>query len=367
MAAVDYSAAMRWLALVVLAACGGGGGSEVADAPPRDGVESDAVEQPVDAPAIDAPPDGPFSTASPACTTAPAPLLDVSPRQIANIAIAGNTLYVAVFRVVNGAAAETAVLSIDATTGAEVAPPLQTGGSPAVWSAGGDVYAADGHATDGAIWRLHPGQAPVRVATSLRRPFAVAADASHLYWTELPPGGGDELVVRRELAGTAVEVLMTCSSGMALRLSDDDVYCAALLDGVRRAPKTGGGGVGVVDATGYPITSIVREGDMLYAVNMFNNPQVLRGPLPDGPLAVVDELPILGRYLGLALTDAYYYTSEVDTGIRRIHRTTGVRELIAPTLGAAANPIVQDGRLFYIATTITTTTSGSPYVMHCVD
>jgi hypothetical protein len=129
---------MRWLALAVLVACGGGNAAvDAPHGPPRDGPLDGDVDAPVDG-GPDAPPDAPFSTVSPACATTPVPLIDVSPRRISNFVIAGNTVYLGVFRL-EATVVDTAVLAIDATTGAEVASPLGTTGVTSVWKVGADV------------------------------------------------------------------------------------------------------------------------------------------------------------------------------------------------------------------------------------
>jgi hypothetical protein len=366
---------MKWVALGIFAlvACGHPRNTNTADAlaDALDDASGDTaldtgIDVAIDVPmSVDAVADVPAST-SPACTTAPTILLDVSPRRIGNLAFAGNVLYVSAYQVDGQSNVTNAVvLAIDPITGAEVAAPLAMAGAPLVWSAG-DVYASDLGA--GTIWRLHPGDAPVAVVTGRLSPMAVTTDGAYLYWSEKNQTFGmKDLVQRRLIAGGPVELVMTCDGARSLIVVGDELYCAAFVDGVLHGPKVGPGTdtPASIPFDGYPLSSMTLDGNVLYLVNAFNNPRLFRIPLPTGPAVLVDELPILGRYSGLAMSSDTFYTIEQDSGLRRIDRATLAHHLIPDTTFSNGVPALWNNQLFFERST--PTSSGQPLVLHCVD
>jgi hypothetical protein len=360
---------MRWpIAMVALLACGHRS-SAIEDAPPPPPVDA-AVDAAIDA-AVDAPPDAlpdaapdaPPSTA-PACRTAPTILVDVSPRRLSNIARADHLLYLSAFALDgSGQVTSSSVETIDLATGQPSGAPLAITGAAGVYAAGGDVYAPEFRAA-GTIWQLHPGSAPVAVITG--RPFvrAVTADAGYLYWSEEDAVGTD-VVRRRLITDGPIEPVMTCNDARRLVVVGDNLYCASFSGNLLRAPKTGGTATGIPYVNNYPIVSMIDDGGVLFFVNLFNNPELYRVPLPDGPAKLLKRLPTLGRYVGLTASPEFFYTVDENAGIRRIARVGLAVELIYDAPNADQDPVLWNDQLYFVAST--PTSSGDPLVLHCVD
>jgi hypothetical protein len=315
-----------------------------------------AIDAPIDAPQIgmDAPPPLP-------CTSQQT-LLDVSPRQLGGIAVSGNVLYASVYKLEGTTLSETAVLSIDLTTGNEAAPPHVTSAIVTLAAAGDDVYASE-HAASGTIWRFRPGTPPTQVITGLSGPRVTTADGDYLYWTEQPASSTTGIVRRRLIAGGPIEDVMSCDGAMRLLVVGDDVFCANT--GLTRAPKTGGGAITSIPYAkqGYYITSMVADQSDIYFVNIYNNPQAYRVAAPNGPAVLLKQLETFGRFNGLALSGDHLYAIDQDTGLWRIHRTTGQADRILSTVLLDYDPVIWNGSIYFSSATLTS--SGHPLVMHC--
>ncbi len=357
-----------WL-LVVIAACGDNNRTSPDDATTSTGpdmaaaadaaavVDSTAVvDSSADSPA-DSAPDAPLP---PSC----APLIDVSPRRLSNLALSGQTLYTSAYNVnAQDEVSDVTVIAIDLATETEAAPPVTMSGAVTLWEgqdASGDVYVSEFLA--GTIWRFHPGTSPTPIVTGRPKPGIVTAEGGYLYWSEYSTTvGAPGLIQRRLLTGGPIEFVMDCDRPLGLVVVGDQVYCGTQY--LQHAPKAGGGPVtGISYLHEYYITSMMEDGGSLYFVNMFNNPELYRVTLPNGPAVVVDQLSTFGRYTGLAMTSDSYLTVDNFTGVRRIDRTTGATVRIHDAIGDQYDPLIWNNQLYFVASTQTSIT---PVILHC--
>lgn len=333
-------------------------------------VDALALDAPAEA-SIDAAPDAPDD--SPACTTAPALLLDTSPRVIGSFAMAGGVLYVGAYDQDpnTGAISSPEVLAIDPSTGMPVASPLVTTGAPLVAAAGGAAYATEAR-SGGSIWRLVPGQAPAEIVTNRPNPGAVTADDTYVYWAEQGAMPADPDVVQRApLAGGAIEtVLGACTSPLDLIIDGGNLYCPEFSAGriVRIAADGSGSAFGITasgSGSAYPIVSTIADGGHLDYVNLYPNAELWDAPEPSGPATLVRESPGVARYRGLAATATYFYIIDQEVGLVRIRRSDHAIETLYAALGLDADPIIAGGQLYFLADD--PSQAGERFVMHCVD
>lgn len=122
---------------------------------------------------------------------------------------------------------------------------LATGFNPtAIATAEGWVYYNEGHASDGAIWRVPAtGGEPELVAEPIANPWALAVDGTHVYCAEQNEGR----IVRIPASGGTPDVIASGWVGTnSIALDGDDVLFSACEVGfctdaaVYRVPKTGG-------------------------------------------------------------------------------------------------------------------------------
>jgi hypothetical protein len=296
---------------------------------------------------------------SPACTTTPTQLLDVSPSQIDRMALVGNTLYVSVYQNTGQ------VLAIDLTTGAPSDPPLATSGATSLFAVGGDAFATD--ATAGTIWRLHPGTTPTAVVTGRPTPTVATSDGTYVYWAE-SDGTGNPAIVRRQLltGGTVGTVMTSCAFAHRLFVVGSTLYCLEFQAGaIEYAPSDGSSGPTSIGTDGYPADSMILDGNSFYIAGGYNYPRLWGVPLPSGPATKLHELTTFGRYAGLAATPSYIYTVDTGAGIARFDRTTYTPQVIHSSVLDGGDPVVWNGQLYYAEQN--PQTSGLRYVMHCID
>jgi sugar lactone lactonase YvrE len=244
------------------------------------------------------------------------------------------------------------VLAIDLSTGLPIGSPHATEAVMFLHSAEGVVYGADPRG--GVVWRFEPTMEPVPIVTDRVQPRTVTADTTHVYWAEQSGS-----VFRIMLAGGVVEPVTTCTDARYLAVDDSHLYCARFLDGnVVRAPKSGGTAVAIAP-NGYPIVSMIPDGDTLFIATLKPRPQLFRVPMPDGPSQLVKELLVSGRYEGLAVTSDYFYMTDSDGGVRRIHRVTNEDDRIHVGAFAVRDPVIHGGQLYFA--------KNDSFVMHCVD
>jgi len=348
----------------VLVAIGCGSSHRAA---PSDGVTID-VDAAADTSAQpDAPADAMLSTASPSCTTTPTILFDTSPSLISNIAQAGNILYVGTYNGSSGA-----VLAIDPTTGSQVATPLTTTGTPRLSVSDNVVYVGDA-ASAGSIWKWVPGDAPSELVPGRPYPTTVTTDGTYVYWSEQDTTPPNDVIQRRLLTGTTITKVMSCNLAQDLFVVDGTLYCPAYLvgdilyalaDGTSTSTNSMGYAPGAM-GTGYPIASTILDRTDLYFVNLYNNPELYRAPLPAGPSVLLTESPDISRYSGLAATADYFYAVDIDRGIDQIRRSDNTVTTIYPVTGLADDPVLWNGQLYVAGSN--PMLSGQRYVMHCID
>lgn len=345
------------LGLVALAACSSPK-SALSDAKLGDAV---AIDAPWDArgdAAIDARRDAPPDAAPPLpCMTAPAVLYDAAPRQIGNIARAGDTLYVSAYQVSNQQVSDPVVVPIDLATGV-AATPFVPAAATGLWPGDGDVYASE-NAADGSIWRFHPGDAPAAVVTHRASPSAVTSAGGYVYWAD---AGG--IVQRQAIAGGAAEPVYPCSPVRDLVVVGTDLYCVSgghILRGLAAGGSTPDG-LGGNDS--YPILTMVGDGTTLYFINLSPLPELYELPVFGSTATLASKLTTLGRYTGLALDGNELYIVAQD-GLRRMDRTTFASQVALPSVLMAGDPVVWNSKLYF--TEEDPQQAGQRYVMHCVD
>lgn len=348
------------LGLVVLAACSSPKGT-VSDAKPGDSAVIDAPDPPRDAPTdarIDARPDAPPDAAPPLpCMTTPTVLYDAAPRQIGNIARAGDTLYVSAYQVNNQQVSDPVVVPIDLTSGVAgtpFVPAVATG----LWPADGDVYASEG-AADGSIWRFHPGDAPTAVVTHRASPSAVTAAGGYVYWAD---AGGT--IQRQLITGGASQPVYACSPVRDLVVVGTDLYCVTGGTILRGLAAGGSMPDGIGGNDGYPILTMVGDGTTLYYINLAVFPELFKLPVFGSTATLASKLTTPGRYTGLALDGNELYTVGWD-GLRRMDRTTFASQVVLSSTLMAGDPVVWNSKLYF--TEEDPQQAGQRYVMHCVD
>lgn len=329
-------------------------------------VVPDVLDGAPDAPAPpDAPPDAFVPYVSPACTTTPTMLIDVTPRQISNMARTGHVLYIAAQQVdpLTNMVSNGAVLSVDLMTGMELDAPFALD-RPTVWSAGGEVFASDASAT-GTIWHMHPGAAPAAVVTGRPYPLVVTTDGTYIYWSETQ--GQTSVVQRQPLAGGAIQtVIASCPNARNLIVAGDLLYCNTFFNSPMYAPKDGSAAAMSITGytTAYPIVTLIHDGTSLYFANLYNNPQLWAIPLPTGPMVKIQESATIGRYLGLAASPDYLYTVG-SQGVARVRRDTYESTVIHSSVLDGSDPVLWNGQLYFAEQN--PQVAGLRYVMACID
>jgi hypothetical protein len=180
-------------------------------------------------------------------------------------------------------------------------------------------------------------------------------------------------VQRRALAGTAVTKVMDCNLPFELFVVGGVMYCPSYTAGnvlyaAADGTSTGVNGFGYAMGSvggGYPIASTILDGGNLYFVNLYNNPELYRGPLPAGPSVLLTKSPEISRYAGLAATPDYFYAVDSDRGIDRIQRSDDSVATIYSTVGLAQDPVIWNGQLYVLGQN--PEVSGVRYVLHCID
>jgi hypothetical protein len=317
---------------------------------------------------VDGPPDGPpdaYVAHPPECATGPATLLDVSPRTIGDIALAGDVLYISAYEQANtGDISNSVILSIDLTTGDEAFAPIATAGDAGLVAVGDDVYASI--AAGGTILRLHPGVTPETLITGRPWVGAVTVDATHLYWGERATAGAPDAIKRRPLAGGTVEDVVTCDRATQLFVVGADLYCVPFTGSVLRVAKDGSGQVSSFSSTdSYPLVSTILDGGVLYIAGFSVYPQLHRIPLPSGPKTLLHEATTFGRFTGIAATSTHFYVTHFDEGIRRFRRTDLANTVIAMDYIRFGDPVIWNDRLYYA--TASFTDAYQRWLKYCVD
>lgn len=332
-----------------------------ADGPLQDVMSDVAIDGTPDAPA-DAMPDAPSApSASPACGSTPTILIDVSPKQIVNMARSGDTLYVSAAE--QPGSTNATVYTIDLATGTQPQPPFTTTGQIALWPSDGDVFGAE-YLADGTVWQFHPGSAPVAVVQHRRLPGTVTAEGGYVYWSEAPPASSSQDVAQRQLiTGGQVEAVISCSSITRLVIDGTNVYCAST-SGVQRGLKDG---TGLPEGISFPnaqlFFTMIKDGTALY-VPEFGTGKLYRIDTFGSAGVAITTVANSPRIGGLAATSDYFYTADIVDGIRRTHRTTLVQQgVYAGQTGS--DPVLWNNELLFEAAN--PILSGMRYVMRCVN
>jgi hypothetical protein len=346
--------------LVALAACSSPKGA-ISDAKLGDAVSIDSPSRPLDAhidARPDARPDAPPDAAPPLpCMTAPTVLYDAAPRQIGNIARAGDTLYVSAYQVTNQQVSDPVIVPIDLTTGV-AATPFVPAAATGLWPGDGDVYASEG-AADGSIWRFHPGDAPAAVVTHRATPTAVTSAGGYVYWAD---AGGT--IQRQSITGGTIEPVYACSPVRDLVVVGTDLYCVTGSSILRGLAAGGSTPDGLAGTDSYPILTMVDAGTTLYFINLSPFPELFKLPVFGSTAILASKLTTLGRYTGLALDGNELYIIAQD-GLRRMDRTTFASQVVLPSILMAGDPVVWNSKLYF--TEADPQQAGQRYVMHCVD
>ncbi len=358
---------MRGVVLVAIALLGCGKNqtaSPDAEAPGDSVADSPldtAIDTPIDTAVLppDVTPDAPL----PSMCTAPATLVDVSPRRIANFVRSGSTLYTSVFAFDGVNATDAAVLAIDTATGAIAPSPLLTSTPAAVFAVGDDVLVVE--FLGGTISRIHPGDPPSVLITNRVRPRAATADEEFLYWTEENPAGPADFVRRRLLAGGPIEDLMTCENSFRLLLVGTELYCAGRR--LQHVPKTGAAQSTQVTnpIEGFFIPTLIEDAGTIYFANSEANHSTLF-EVGAGDIAVkLHQLTGFGRPTGIVAAPAFIYMVDEDSGLWRVDRTTHVAEHLINTVSLGGTPVRFNGEFYLQAST--PTSSGEPLIVHCLE
>jgi len=353
-------------------------GCKDAPAAPRDGeVAIDAAPDGAPDGAVDAPPDGPpdappdAPSPSPRCLTGATRLLDVTPRRIGNFARSGSTLYVSVYDPADPQG-PASIITIDLTTNT---PAAQEFATPRVLylvstdgDADADVFATDDTA-DGSIWRLHPGSPPAVIVAHRPDPAYIAADATHVYWSESTAPGSPDHVVRRALAGGNVEPVMTCGGPFSLHVMGGYVYCSGQSNVLRHRGDGSGSDEGIGGyPLGYPIFAAMVESSGYYFAPFTSTQMILRADNQSALAATVAGTSVV-RAASLSATSDYFYVVDLGSAIRRTHRVTGIEESVYPLVvnhdSANQYAVEYGNQLYFDAQDYNL--GGVPYLLHCVD
>jgi hypothetical protein len=352
---------MRGVVLVAFALCGCG---DKRGATPDAEVVDSPTETPVDTAVLppDSSPDSMPDAATPSLCTAPATLVDVSPRRIANFVRSGSTLYTSVFAFDGVNATDAAVLAVDTATGAIAPSPLLTSTPAAVFAVGDDVLVVE--FLGGTISRIHPGDPPTVLITNRLKPRAATADAEFLYWSEENPAGPADFVRRRLLAGGPIEDVMTCENSFRLLLVGPELYCAGRR--LQHAPKAGGQTTQVTNPIeGFFIPTLIEDAGTIYFANSEANHSTLF-EVGAGDIAVkLHQLTGFGRPTGIVAAPAFIYMVDEDSGLWRVDRTTHVAEHLINTVSLGGTPVRFNGEFYLQAST--PTSSGEPLIVHCLE
>jgi hypothetical protein len=158
-------------------------------------------------------------------------------------------------------------------------------------------------------------------------PFAVAADASNVYWVTPPPDGG--VVASVPITGGTVTTLATGQNGgpygldRGIAVDASNVYVTNNTGGtVVSVPKTGGGGVTTL-ASGQasPWSVAVAGGYVYWTNNASNGPgSVMKVPVggaaPPTAIATGQSQP-----WGIAVDDPYVYWTNSGAGAGAVMKT----------------------------------------------
>jgi uncharacterized protein YjeT (DUF2065 family) len=284
------------------------------------------------------------------------------------IARSGNTIYASVY---DRAEPEGpgAIITIDLVTNTQTGSAFIT---PrvlflAATDGDGDVFGTESIA-DGSVWKLHPGSAPVALVQHRPFPAYVAADATHVYWSENTTPGSPEHVVRRAIAGGPIEPVMTCGAPNSLHVAGGYVYCSGQSHLVRHLVDGTGSDEGIPYPLGYPIFAAMVEGVGYFFAPMSFTQMILRVDNTSTNAATVVGAGG-SRIASLSATADYFYTVDFGYNLRRTHRTTGIEEVVHPFLvnhdTANQYAIEWNNQLYFDAQDYNL--GGVPYLMHCVD
>ncbi len=299
--------------------------------------------------AVDAPPDAvPDAPPPPSmCSSTASLLVDVAPSRISNIVRVGDTLYIGTYELDENTQNDTnaRLLTYNLTTGMPAASPMAFQSRPYLSGGDGEAWASD--FASGTIWRLQASASPTAIVTGRPNPGAVVAEGGYVYWAEAVPPSQQETVIKRRLvAGGTVEPVTTCDNPRDLSIIGNDIYVGDFFQGViSRAPKTGGTAVPIT-SNGYPLMSMVRDGNDLYFVTLKPTAEIYRVSTPNGPATLVKEMTDVGRFEGIALSPTYIFVAG-DYGVRRIRRTTNVMEPIY-TGGCGEDPVLRNNEIIVV-------------------
>lgn len=306
-------------------------------------------------------PDAPSS--SPSCAGGATTLLDVTPKQLASIKRAGDVLYASAYLYEAMTVSERVVIAVDLATGQTIGTPHATNAAVALYASGDAVYGPE-YIENGTIWRFRPGMAPEALVTQRPYPGPVAADESYVYWVEAT-SGANVTVKRRLIAGGPIEDVMTCTDVYELLLDGASLYCVGG-SGVTWGLKAGGSiPQGISIPSTYPIFTALIDSGVLYFVNIAVFPELYAVNLFGSSAALVRRESESGRYTGLEASGDYYYTVDMYRGIRRIHRSDLMTELIVPSVIVSGDPVLWNDQLYYMQGNLQA--AGLYTVQHCTN
>ncbi|HEY6323085.1 MAG TPA: hypothetical protein VJA16_16170 [Thermoanaerobaculia bacterium] len=193
------------------------------------------------------------------------------------------------------------------------------------------------------VWSLAPGASQPRpIATGWKEPWAVATDATHVYFTARGTlDRGDGAVVRVPIAGGKPEVVAGhLSSPQELALDGANVYVSlfvrvnldrGLFDGsLLRIPKSGGPPVRLAGDRG-AVTGIAADGRSVYwtADGMrWGKSGVYRIDLASSRVSVLADGQ-RGWYGGLAIDEANVYWTNGENRVQETSKTGGPIDTLA--------------------------------------
>ena len=306
--------------------------------------------------------DASVAVASPACTTAPSMLLDVSPSRISTIALAGGVLYASsVDYNFSGSVMAGHIIAVDLASGNKSTVMDVTGAGATVWPAAeGWVYFTVG-TSPGAIYRVRPGVAPSLVIGNLTSPGFVTADATNVYWSQQDSSTTTAIYTRALCGGPTTTLIPSCAHAQALVVDDQYLYCGEFTPttSIWRVAKDGSSMATVIGGATYGWTSLIRVGNQLYGVDV-GETTVFNTPTPNGPTATFAAGGFIGRFTGMAASDGYFYIDDSSSdGVYRVNRNTKTITHIVSNMIAEYSPVVWNGQLFFPV--------ADSYVMHCID